>query len=259
MYASNYFETAMLNVMRGTSITAPAKVYLALYANNPGDTGAEGTEVSYTGYARQEITFSTPAEYASGLAIQNVDEITFAECPTNYGNVTYIGVLDSATGGNMLLYGQLDVALNLQNGVTPIFRAGSVKWIWSGNLGTYYRTALMNTLKGVDCAGFSPYIGLCNGDPEGSGSEFTGQNYQRIALTMSTPEEQANGTTMCQNVNELLSNESTGYWGILTHIAIYDASSDGHIYAVIPTGSSSSVQQNTAIGFHAGSVRFSVN
>lgn len=259
MYATNYFEDAMLNLMRGQSIEAPNSVFLALFASNPGDLGTEGTEVSYSGYSRQAINFSAPAEYSSGLAIENVEIITFAECNINYGNVTHVGVMDSVSGGNMLLYGRLDSVLNLQNGITPIFRIGSIKWIWSGNFGDYYRRAIMNVFRGSDCPGFTPYIGLCNGDPQGNGSEFAGLNYARIALQVSVPAQQSNGTDVCYNANELLSNEATGNWGTLTHVCIYDAPSSGNIYAVVPIGNTFSVTTHTAVGFHIGTLRFNVN
>ena len=260
MYATNYFEDAMLNLMKGQNIEAPAHVYLAMFASDPGDAGTGGTEVSYSGYARQTINFSTPAPYASGLAMQNAELIQFAECPINYGNVTHVGVMDSVTGGHMLLYGELDSVLNLQNGITPIFRAGAIKWIWSGNLGTYYRTAIMNIFRGTDCIGFSPYIGLCSGDPESaSGHEFSGLNYARMSLQVSVPAQQTNGSDLSYNVNEILSNESTGNWGTLTHIVVYDAATDGHIYAVIPISNVFEVTTHTAVGFHIGSLRFSVN
>ena len=69
MYATNYFENLMLNVTRQQNISAPATMYLALYQSNPSDTGTGGTEVSYSGYARQAITFSAPAVSGSGLMI----------------------------------------------------------------------------------------------------------------------------------------------------------------------------------------------
>lgn len=259
MYATNYFEDKMLNLMHGQSIEAPDNVYLALFASNPGDPGNEGTEVVYSGYARQRINFSEPADYSTGLAMENVEAINFAECPINYGNVSYVGVMDSQNGGNMLLYGQLDTVLNLQNGITPIFRPSSIKWIWSGNLGNYYRRAIMNVFRGSDCPGFSPYIGLCNGDPQTSGSEFAGLNYARISLQVSVPAQQQNGTDTCYNANEILSNEATGNWGTMTHVAIYDAVSSGNIYAVIPIGNAFEVTAHTAVGFHIGSLRFNVN
>ena len=49
---SNYLENALVNaVLRNTSYTSPATVYLALYTSDPTDADA-GTEVSGTSYAR---------------------------------------------------------------------------------------------------------------------------------------------------------------------------------------------------------------
>lgn len=259
MYASNYFENAMINLMRGQSIAAPATLYLALFLSNPGDTGTDGTEVSYTGYARQPITFSAPTASGSGLMMQNTSLINFEESATSAGTVTYVAVFDSLTGGNMYLYGQLDVSLVIQTGVSPVFRAGSIKWIWSGNLTTYYRTQIMNTLRGTNCVGFSPYIALCNGDPASSGSEFSGGEYERIAVTMSAPAQQQSGTAMSQNIADVLSNISTSNWGTLTYVCIYDAQTGGSAFAAISLGRSYSVPLGTAIGFHAGDLQFNVN
>ena len=259
MYATNYFENAMLNLMRGMSITAPATMYLALFVSNPGDTGTEGTEVTYSGYARQPITFSAPASSGSGLAMQNTAMISFPEASTNAGTVTYVAVYDSLTGGNMWLYGVLDPTLNIQTGVSPVFREGSVKWIWSGNLTTYYRTAIMNTCRGVNCSGFSPYIGFCNGDPTGSGSEFSGNNYSRVSVVMSAPTQQSSGTAQSQNTADVLSGIATGNWGTLNTVAIFDNESSGNAYAVINLGTSYNATSGYAIGFHAGALQFNIN
>ncbi len=259
MYASNYFENLMLNLMRGQSISAPGSFYLALFLSNPGDSGNEGTEITYTGYSRQEITFSAPTASGSGLMMQNTSLISFAEAQSSAGTVTYVGVFDSLTGGNMWLYGQLDISLVVQSGVSPIFRAGSVKWIWTGNFSTYYRTAIMNTMRGVNCVGFTPYIALCNGDPTGSGSEFSGGDYARISVAMSAPEQQTSGTALSRNTADVLSNISTGNWGSLTHVAIYDNQTGGSPYAIINLGRTYSVPIGTAVGFHAGDLQFNVN
>ena len=55
MYATNYFEEKMLNLMHGYNISAPEKLYLELFLTDPGDAGTGGTPISYSGYARQEI------------------------------------------------------------------------------------------------------------------------------------------------------------------------------------------------------------
>ena len=47
MYACDYLENGVLNVLRGVTFTAPAKVYLALYLNDPGEDGASGMSTSH--------------------------------------------------------------------------------------------------------------------------------------------------------------------------------------------------------------------
>lgn len=259
MYATNYFEGLMLNLMRSQSITAPSNRYLALFQSNPTDTGTAGTEIAYTGYARQPITFSAPAASGSGLAMQNTELITFPEAPASAGTVTYVAVMDSLSGGNMWLYGQLDQALTVQAGVSPVFRAGSVKWIWTGNLATYYRTKIMDVLRGTSCSGFSPYVGLCNGDPTGAGNEFSGNNYTRIAVEMTAPAQQSSGTALSQNTEDVLSGVATGNWGTLNTVAIFDAVSSGNAFAVINLGTSYNVTTGYAVGFHAGDLQFNIN
>lgn len=257
MYASNYFENAMLNLMRGTNISAPANLYLALFLSDPGDDGTSGTEITYTGYARQTIAFTAPTSSGTGLMMENDSLISFAEAPASSGTVRYVAVFDG--NNNMYLYGQLDTPLNVQAGVSPVFRAGSVRWLWTGNLSTYYRTAVMNTLRGTSCSGFSPYVALCNGDPTGAGNEFSGNNYSRISVTMTAPAQQASGTALSQNSADVLSSVATGNWGTLNTVAIYDASSSGNAYAVIALGNSYNVTTGYAVGFHAGELQFNVN
>lgn len=261
MYATNYFENAMLGLLRNIPIPGIETPYLALFMSDPGDEGTNGYEVEYNGYSRQSISFSIPAEYGTGLAIQNTEQISFAECPVNVGAVTHVAVMDEPYPGmgHMLLYGQLDTALNLQTGVTPIFRIGSIKWIWTGNLGREYRKKIMNVFRNEACDGFMPYIGFCNGDPDGAGAEFSGYNYARIPLSVSVPQQQENGTAMCSNVNEIISNEATGNWGTLSYVCVYDADANGFPYAIIPLGTTYFVAAQTSVGFHVGSLRFSVN
>ena len=205
------------------------------------------------------MTFSAPAASGSGLMIENTALISFPEATTSAGTVTYVAVYDSLSGGNMWLWGQLDTPLAVQTGVSPVFRAGSVRWIWTGNLTTYYRTAIMNTLRGTNCSGFSPYVGFCNGDTTGSGSEFSGNNYARVAVTMTAPAQQSSGTALSQNTADVLSSVATGNWGTLNTIAIFDAQSSGNAYGVINLGTSYNVTSGYAVGFHAGALQFNIN
>ena len=53
---------AVLNVLRGTNITAPANVYAGLFSTNPANDASAGTELTGAGgYARQAVTFGAPA------------------------------------------------------------------------------------------------------------------------------------------------------------------------------------------------------
>ena len=261
MYATNFFEDYMLNLLRGQNIPAQANMYLALFLSNPSDTGTAGTEISYSGYARQKITFTTPTPSGSGMMMQNSATISFPESPVAISSpVSYVGVYDSSSigTGNMWLYGQLDTPLTVQAGVSPVFREGNVKWIWSGNLTTYYRTAIMNTLRNTACSGFTPYIAFCNGDPTTTGSEFSGNNYARVPVTMTVPAQQSSGTDLTQNESEVISSISTGSWGTLTHVALCDNSTGGNYFAVQST-TSYTTPSGTAIGYHAGTLQFNVN
>ena len=95
MYACDYLENGVLNALRGVTFGAPAKVYLALFLNDPGESGAGGTEASYAGYKRMELDFSIPADTNGGIGVQNLEDITFPTPVTAAGTITHIGVMDS--------------------------------------------------------------------------------------------------------------------------------------------------------------------
>lgn len=258
MYATDYFETIILNLARGVSATAPQAMYLALYLNNPTDTGG-GTEVSYSGYERLQIAFSAPATIGAGMGIQNTADLTFAQSSTAVGNATYVGVLDSLAGGNMYLYGQLVEPLSIQPGIAPVVRAGGVKWISSGKMSNAYKTKVLNILRGTDCNGFTPYLALCNGSPEVGGSEFTGNGYQRTAMEFSSPAQQANGNMMISNTAAINTPIATGTWGQMTHIAVYDAESDGQPYLIDTASTQIQMNNGKMVTYAPGAFNFSIN
>ena len=119
---SNYLEDALINgTIRGTSYTAPATVYVALYTTDPTDADT-GTEVSGGSYARQSVTFASPS---NGSSASNAD-VTFPQATGNWGTVGWIGLRDASTGGNLLYHTALDASKTIDTG--DIFK------IASGNL-----------------------------------------------------------------------------------------------------------------------------
>lgn len=112
---SNYLENkVLLHVFGGTSYTAPATKYLALYTTNPGE-GNTGTECSGTGYARQTIAFTVVDDTASNTAA-----VEFPVAGSSWGTISYVGILDNSSGGNLLAYGALTTAKAIDSG--DVFR-----------------------------------------------------------------------------------------------------------------------------------------
>lgn len=104
---SNYMEDKLLDhVFNGTAFSLNT-VYVGLFTSAISDAGG-GTEVSGNGYARTAITCNTtnfPA--SSNGTIRNGTQITFTVPTGDWGTVTYLGLFDAATGGNLLMWAPL--------------------------------------------------------------------------------------------------------------------------------------------------------
>jgi hypothetical protein len=116
---SNYLENALINVtLRATAYTAPTTVYVALYTSDPTDADT-GTEVSGTSYARQAVTFGAPSNGAS----TNSAAVEFPQAGGSWGTVSYIGIRDASTAGNLLYHTALDASKTIATG--DVFRIAS--------------------------------------------------------------------------------------------------------------------------------------
>jgi len=119
---SNYLENALINaVLRNTTYTSPATVYVSLYTTDPTDADT-GTEVSGGSYARTSVTFGAPS---NGVSTSNAD-CTFPTATASWGTITHIGIHDASTSGNLLFHTPLDTSKTIDSG--DIFK------IESGNL-----------------------------------------------------------------------------------------------------------------------------
>jgi hypothetical protein len=113
---SNYLENALINAtLRNTSYTTPTTVYLALYTDDPTDADT-GTEVTGNGYARQSITFGSPSNGVSS----NTAAIEFPQATGSWGTVSYVGIRDASTSGNLLYHTALDASKTIATG--DVFR-----------------------------------------------------------------------------------------------------------------------------------------
>lgn len=227
MYACDYLETNFLNVLRGVAFTASSKCFLALFLNNPGESGSSGTEIGYQGYARKEIEFSEPATAGQGIGIKNMKDIVFATPNEPAGTVTHIGIMDSLVGGNMLARGELTESLVIGANEPPVFLSGDVEFYLTGNMSTAYKVRLLNVFRGISISGIAPHFSLWNGSPESGGLELTGDNYARVPLIFAAPMEQASGQLMTETSKAAAFNRPSTAWGRWNHSAIFSAASGG--------------------------------
>lgn len=116
---SNYLENALVNaVLRNTTYTSPATVYVALFTTDPTDAGS-GTELSGSAYARTAVTFGAPS---NGVTTNSAD-VTFPTATASWGVVTHIGLYDASTSGNLLFHTPLDSSKTIDSG--DIFKIAS--------------------------------------------------------------------------------------------------------------------------------------
>jgi len=132
MSLSNYAETKVLDhIFRNCEATdfTDNDLYIGLATALSSD-GASITEVSGGGYARQQIcdhsagTNSFAA--ASGNSITTDTQISFPEATAGQGTVTHVIIYDSLTGGNLIAWGSLSIAKQIDSGDTFIISSGNL-------------------------------------------------------------------------------------------------------------------------------------
>src|ERR1700747_3043906 len=134
---TNYFNQKILqNYFGAVAYASLGTLYVGLSTTTPTQVSTSNwnfTEPSGNGYARPAVTNNTTnwtaiaSEPASGYTLQNGTTITFNSVTgTGWGTVTYFGIWDALTVGNLLGYGTVATQL-LSAGLTPSFVAGALQ------------------------------------------------------------------------------------------------------------------------------------
>ncbi len=123
MNLSNYGENLLLNyILNAQSTTRPTSWYVGLFSDSPGlATDQPSTELSGNGYSRQGATFGA----AIGGSTSNLNAITFA-ATGDWLPVTYAGIFDAASSGNLLFWTPLQSSISLSNGGQIIFAINTI-------------------------------------------------------------------------------------------------------------------------------------
>jgi hypothetical protein len=126
--ASDYLENKVLNhVLRNASYTQPSGLYVGLFTGNALanlESGTLSDEVSTSGtaYVRKAVTF---ANASSGTSLNNTT-ITFDAATASWGNISAIAICDAVTTGNVLFYGNLTTAKQIEIGDTLQFVTNNI-------------------------------------------------------------------------------------------------------------------------------------
>lgn len=116
---SNYAENKVLDHILGTTTFTKPTTYVALYTTAPTESTA-GTEVTGGSYAR----LAGEWDASSGGASSNSGNLDFTGMPAC--TVVAVGILDSLSGGNLLIYGTLTSNKTLDAGDTLRIATGDL-------------------------------------------------------------------------------------------------------------------------------------
>lgn len=119
-------------ILGGAALALSATVYVALFTVAPTEAAGTGTEVSGGAYARASVTNNAtnwPAATTDGAGVSskaNGTTITFPTATAAWGTIVAFAIMDAASGGNKLYYGNLSTSKAIASGDTATFAAGAI-------------------------------------------------------------------------------------------------------------------------------------
>lgn len=132
---TTYLNTKLNKLEFGkTAYSGTTTHYVALSTTTPAQDGTGFTEPSGNAYARVSVTNDTTNWVPSGSQPgdgsqqqENGATIQFPTATGSWGTVTYFGIYDASTAGNLLAYGALDTSRTILNQDSASFAAGALK------------------------------------------------------------------------------------------------------------------------------------
>lgn len=122
--------TYFLNLLAGnvfrskTSPGLPSTLYVGLSSTTPNMNGTGFTEPTDSAYKRVQLTgMSAP----SNGEVSNSARLSFQESVGKWGTMTYFGVFDASSGGNLLMYGALTPKRTIDEITVMGFKPGTLK------------------------------------------------------------------------------------------------------------------------------------
>lgn len=122
--------TYFLNLLAGNVFRSklspglPNTLYVGLSSTAPTVNGTGFSEPTDSAYKRVLLTgMSAPSDGE----VSNSDRLSFPESVNRWGIMTHFGIFDAATGGNLLMYGELDPHRTIEEITVMGFKPGAMK------------------------------------------------------------------------------------------------------------------------------------
>jgi len=217
---SNALEIKLLDhVLKTTPFVVPTNIYIALFVGDPTDTGAGGAEVSEASYARVVMN---SWDIAASRAIENTNQITFAQAEEDFGTIDYWGIYDAITGGNFLAHGNFEASKTCPIGTNLYITAGDIDIVFSaGGICTGLANKLLDHIfKTLEhTVDTNLYVALFTASPTDTGvagTECAAGAYTRIVCN----EWDAAAAGATENTAAIEYVTATASWGAVTHFMI---------------------------------------
>lgn len=121
---SDYLEDSLVNhILKNITFASPSNTYLALFTSDAGleeNLRPAWNEVAGGSYSRVQLTPAMWKDPANG-ATENNTEVIFPTATADWGTITHTAIMDSATGGNVLLWTALNVDKTITTGDSARF------------------------------------------------------------------------------------------------------------------------------------------
>lgn len=131
---TNYLDEKLNKLSFGkTAYAGETTVYVALSTSTPTKSGSNFTEPSGNAYTRVSVTNNTTnwvpsgSQPGTGQQQENGTTVQFPTATGSWGTVTYFGIYDASTSGNLLAYGVLDTSRTILNQDSASFAPGALK------------------------------------------------------------------------------------------------------------------------------------
>lgn len=111
----------------GTSYSQPATYYFGLSTTTINIDGTGATEPSGGAYARVALTNNkTNWGNASNASLTNSTAVQFIESTASWGTITYVGMWDASSSGNIWWFDALSPARTVASATTVLFAISAI-------------------------------------------------------------------------------------------------------------------------------------